>query len=135
MKKYNIGFTCSAFDLLHVGHIMMLEECKLYCDILCVGLQTDPTIDRSEKNKPVQSYFERYKQLQAIKYVDEIHPYETEADLLVLLKEISPQVRFVGEDYRNRQFTGKGIENIDIYYNKRYGYSTTELRNRIKKCD
>jgi glycerol-3-phosphate cytidylyltransferase len=131
MKKYDVGFTCSAFDLLHVGHIMMLEECKANCGVLCVGLQTDPTIDRSEKNKPVQSYFERYKQLKAIKYVDEVHPYETEADLLVLLKEISPQVRFVGEDYKDKPFTGKDMKNVDVYYNKRYGYSTTDLRERI----
>ena len=81
-----IGFTCGAFDLLHAGHIVMLEEAKSNCDYLVVGLQTDPTIDREEKNKPIQSVYERYVQLNAVKYVDEIIPYETEQSLVDLLQ-------------------------------------------------
>ena len=133
MNPY-VGFTCSCFDMLHVGHVLMLKECYDNCELLYVGLQTDPTIDRPEKNKPIQSYFERYEQLNAIKYIDEIFPYETEDDLIVLLKLINPDVRFVGEDYKNKSFTGDDLD-ITIHYNKRYGYSTTELKNRIKKCD
>ena len=131
MSHY-VGFTCSCFDLLHAGHILMLEECYNNCKFLYVGLQTDPTIDRPEKNKPIQSYFERYEQLKAIKYIDEICPYETEADLIVLLKSIDPDVRIVGQDYKDKNFTGDDLD-IAIHYNKRYGYSTTELKSRIKK--
>ena len=129
--KQNIGFTCSSFDLLHAGHILMLEECKRYCKFLCVGLQTDPTIDRPDKNKPIQSILERYLQLDAIEHVDCIYPYDTEADLLKLLKIIRLQIRFVGEDWREKDFTGKEITDIRIHYNKRYGYSTSELRTRV----
>lgn len=124
------GFTCSAFDLLHTGHILMLKECKENCDVLYVGFHTDPTIDRPDKNKPIQSVLERYIQLDAIKYIDYIIPYETEADLIVLLNVTSPDVRFVGEDWKNKKFTGHELE-IPLHYNKRYGYSTTELRNRL----
>ncbi len=80
------GFTCGAFDLLHAGHIVMLKEAKENCDYLIVGLQTDPSIDRQEKNQPVQSVYERYMQLQAVKYVDEIIPYDTEQSLIDLLE-------------------------------------------------
>ena len=85
-----VGFTCSSFDLLHAGHILMLKECKDHCDTLIVGLQSDPSIDREEKNEPVQSMFERFLQLDAIKYVDKICIYETEDDLLALLGYIRP---------------------------------------------
>ena len=129
------GFTCSAFDFLHAGHVLMLKECWENCDTLYVGLHTDPTIDRPDKNKPIQSVLERYIQLDAIKYIDHIIPYETEADLLVLLSIIAnkggPVVRFVGEDWKNKKFTGHELQ-IPIYYNKRYGYSTTDLRKRIE---
>ena len=77
-----VGFTCSCFDLLHAGHILMLKDAKAQCDKLIVGLQTDPTIDRPEKNKPIQSYEERYIQLEAVKYVDEIIKYDTEEDYI-----------------------------------------------------
>ena len=128
----NVGFTCSCFDLLHTGHIMMLKECRINCDRLIVGLQTDPSIDRNYKNKPIQGYFERYIQLEAVKYVDEIVPYETEEDLIKLLYYIKPNIRFVGSDWRNKEFTGKDILEIEIFYNRRYGYSTTELKGRIE---
>ena len=102
-----IGFTCGAFDLLHAGHVVMLKEAKQNCDYLIVGLQTDPTLDRQEKNKPIQSMYERYIQLQAIKYIDEIIPYDTEKSLLDLLESTPINIRFVGEDYENRSFTGE----------------------------
>ena len=92
------GFTCGAFDLLHAGHIVMLKEAKDNCDYLIVGLQTDPSIDRQEKNQPVQSVYERYMQLQAVKYVDEIIPYDTEQSLIDLLESTEIHLRFVGED-------------------------------------
>ena len=130
MKK--VGFTCSCFDLFHAGHIMMLKEAKSVCDYLIVGLQTDPTIDRSEKNKPVQSVFERFVQLQACKYVDEIVVYETEKDLLDILKSYPINVRVLGKEYEDKEFTGKDLDYIQIYYNERkHSFSTTELRKRV----
>ena len=103
-----VGFTCSTFDLFHAGHIIMLKEAKTQCDYLIVGLQTDPTIDRpTEKNKPVQSIFERYVQLQACKYVDEIVVYATEKDLLDILLSYPINVRILGEEYESKTFTGR----------------------------
>lgn len=127
-----IGFTCSAFDLLHAGHVLMLEEAKSQCDYLIVGLQTDPTIDRPDtKNKPVQSIVERYVQLKAVKYVDEIITYTTEQDLIDLLNILPISVRILGEEYREKEFTGKDL-GIRCYFNKRpHRFSTTELRNRV----
>ena len=125
------GFTCSCFDLLHAGHILMLEEAKLQCDRLVVGLQTDPTIDRPTKNKPIQSVTERYIQLAAVKYVDEIIPYSTEQDLSNLLKALPIDIRIIGEDYRDKDFTGKEL-NIPLYYNKReHDWSTSALRHAM----
>lgn len=126
----SIGFTCSCFDLFHAGHIMMLKECKDNCDYLIVGLQTDPTIDRPDKNKPVQSVFERFVQLQSCKYVDEIVVYGTENELLDVLRSYKINIRFVGEEYRSKDFTGKEL--IPIHYNSRkHSFSTTELRQRV----
>jgi glycerol-3-phosphate cytidylyltransferase len=125
------GFTCSCFDLLHAGHILMLEEAKLHCDRLVVGLQTDPTLDRPEKNAPLQSVTERYIQLAAVKYVDEIIPYSTEQDLSNLLKALPIDIRIIGEDYRDKAFTGKEL-NIPLYYNKReHDWSSCALRKKI----
>lgn len=104
--KRRIGFVCSAFDLFHAGHVLMLEEAKQQCDHLIVGLQTDPTLDRPHKNKPVQSVFERFVQLRACKYVDEIVVYSTEADLLNLLQSFPIDVRILGEEYEGKDFTG-----------------------------
>ena len=131
-----IGFTCSTFDLLHAGHITMLKEASRKCDYLICGLQTDPTIDRpSSKNKPIQSLVERYIQLEAVKYVYEIVVYQTEKDLEDLLLTLDLNVRIVGEEYKNVNFTGKDIcqqRGIEIYFNKReHSFSTTELRERI----
>ena len=126
------GFTCGGFDLLHAGHVVMLKEAKQNCDHLIVGLQTDPTIDRKDKNKPIQSIYERYMQLQAIKYVDEILPYDTEQSLVDLLESTSIDLRFVGEEYKGRTFTGKGLHPI-FYTSRKHTFSSTSLRNRIKK--
>ena len=126
------GFTCGAFDLLHAGHIVMLKEAKDNCDYLIVGLQTDPSIDRQEKNQPVQSVYERYMQLQAVKYVDEIIPYDTEQSLIDLLESTEIHLRFVGEDYVERDFTGKGLHEI-YYTNRQHSFSSSGLRKRVIK--
>ncbi len=131
-----IGFTCSTFDLFHAGHIIMLKEAKSQCDYLIVGLQTDPTIDRpKEKNKPVQSVFERFTQLQACKYVDEVVVYATEKELVDILLSYPINVRILGEEYENREFTGRAecvSRGIKFYFNKReHTFSTTELRQRV----
>lgn len=131
-----VGFTCSTFDLFHAGHIMMLKEAKTQCDYLIVGLQTDPTIDRPhEKNKPVQSVFERYEQLKACKYIDEILVYETEADLVNILLSYPINVRILGQEYENHDFTGRREcidRRIEFYFNKReHNFSTSELRQRV----
>lgn len=126
-----VGFTCSCFDLFHAGHIMMLRDAKQRCDHLIVGLQTDPTLDRPEKNKPIQSVFERFVQLQACEYVDEIVPYATEKDLMDVLQSYKIGVSIIGEEYRDKQFTGSNLD-IPLYFNKRrHGFSTTELRERV----
>jgi glycerol-3-phosphate cytidylyltransferase len=138
MKK-TIGITCSTFDLLHTGHILMLEECKKYCDYLICALQNDPTIDRETKNKPVQSLVERFIQLDAVKYVDKIIPYNTESELEEIFKSIDIDVRIIGSDYFNKEFTAKQIcidRGIKIAYNKRdHDYSTTSLRKKIHKIE
>ena len=126
-----IGFTCSCFDLFHAGHVLMLKEARDQCDYLIVGLQTDPTIDRPEKMKPIQSIYERYVQVEACKYVDEIVVYETEKDLINVLKSRKINVRFVGEEYKEKDFTGRHLD-IELYFNKReHEYSSTELKKRI----
>ena len=131
-----IGITCSSFDLLHAGHIKMLEEAKQHCDFLICALQTDPTIDRQEKNKPIQSIVERWIQLDAVKYVDQIVPYATEEDLENIFKSFKLDVRIIGEEYKNKPFTGKHIcekQNIKVIYNGRgHDWSSSGLRKRIK---
>jgi len=131
-----VGFTCSAWDLLHAGHIAMLAEAKSKCEYLIVGLQTDPTIDRPDtKNKPIQSVVERYIQLKAVKYVDEIVPYSTEKELIEILQSFPINVRILGEEYRNQIFTGKEVcekRGIDLFFNRRdHNFSSSELRGRI----
>jgi glycerol-3-phosphate cytidylyltransferase len=125
------GFTCSTFDLFHAGHVMMLREAKEQCDYLIVGLQTDPTIDRPNKNKPVQTVFERFVQLQACTFVDEVIPYSTESELLDILQSFPIDVRIIGEEYKDQQFTGDYLD-MEYYYNeRRHSFSTTELRQRV----
>jgi len=131
-----VGITFSAFDLLHAGHIGMLREAAENCDYLIVGLQTDPTIDRPDtKNKPVQTLVERYAQLNALKFVDEIVPYETEQDLLDILELFQINVRFLGEEYKEGEFSGKDIcrkRGIQLHFNKRdHRFSTSDLRKRV----
>jgi glycerol-3-phosphate cytidylyltransferase len=130
-----VGITFSAFDLLHAGHIKMLEEAKRNCDYLICGLQTDPTIDRPEKNKPVQTVVERYIQLKACKHVDEIVPYATEQDLEDILRAFKIDVRIVGEEYKEVNFTGRPFceENgIELYFNKRnHRFSSSGLRKEV----
>jgi len=122
--------------LLHAGHIKMLEECKGNCDYLIVGLQTDPTIDRPEKNKPVQSIVERYIQLKACVHVDEIVPYTTELELIEILQSFKLSIRFIGEDYLNKDFTGKQFcidNNIELFFNSRkHKFSSSSLRLKLK---
>lgn len=130
-----IGFTSVVGDLLHAGHTIMLDECKQMCDYLYVGLIADPKKDRPFKNKPVQSLFERYAQLSSHRAVDEVIPLEGEDDLLLALKSLPIDVRFVGADYIGKDFTGKEeCQRLDIkiVYNRRdHGLSSTELRDRI----
>ncbi len=135
-----IGFNCSSCDLFHAGHVTMLKMEKHMCDYLIVALQVDPTIDRPGiKNKPTQSVYERYVQLQGCKYVDEILVYETENDLLNLIKTQTIHIRFLSEEYKNIDFTGKQycIDNgIEIHFHKReHQYSSTELRNRVYELE
>jgi len=138
-----VGFTCSTFDLLHAGHILMLAEAKTICDYLIVGVQSDPTIDRpGTKNKPVQSVVERYVQLSAVKFIDQIVVYDTEKDLEDLLMFLPISVRIIGEEYKDKEFTGKQIceeRGIKIWYNSRnhrfssYGLRTRTYQSELKK--
>jgi glycerol-3-phosphate cytidylyltransferase len=130
-----VGFTASAFDLLHAGHVQMLRDAKEQCDFLICGLQIDPTLDRTDKNAPVQNIVERYTQLKAISYVDEIIPYLTESDLCDILSMYHIDVRILGVEYKEKDFTGKDIcrkRGIDLYFNKRdHRFSTSDLRRRV----
>ena len=134
-QKRIIGITCSTFDLLHAGHIIMLEECKKYCDYLICALQVDPSLDRPEKNKPIQSLVERYLQLEAVNHVDKIIPYNNEEELLTIFASLDLDVRILGEEYKDKKFTGKEIcqkRGIKLVYNKRdHDFSTSSLRQRI----
>lgn len=130
-----IGITFSSFDLLHAGHIKMLEDAKKQCDYLICGLQTDPTLDRPEKNKPVQSVVERYIQLKGCTYVDKIIPYSTEQDLLDILQAYEIDVRILGEEYKDHNFTGRSYcekKGIDFYFNRRdHRFSSSGLRKVV----
>jgi glycerol-3-phosphate cytidylyltransferase len=133
--KMKVGITFSTFDLLHAGHIQMLREAKDHCDYLICGLQMDPTQDRPDKNSPVQTIVERYSQLKGVKYVDEIIPYGSEADVEDILTMYQLHVRILGEEYRDKEFTGKDIcrrRDIDLYFNKRdHRFSSSDLRKRV----
>jgi len=130
-----VGFTCSAFDMLDSGHIQMLRDAREQCDYLICGLQTDPSADRPEKNRPIQTVVERYTQLKAVQYVDEIIPYATEEDLKDILSMYHIDVRILGDEYREKDFTGKEIckrRDIALYFNKRdHRFSSSELRRRV----
>lgn len=136
MGTLKVGITASTFDLLHAGHISMLREAKTKCDHLICALQVDPSLDRPEKNKPVQTLVERYTQLAGVKFVDEIVPYQTEQDLEDILNMYPINIRIIGEEYKNGKFTGRAIcskRGIEIFYNKRdHRFSSSDLRKRVK---
>lgn len=134
-----IGFSCSTFDMLHAGHVAMLQEAKKQCDYLIVGLQNDPTIDRPNKNKPVQSIVERQMQLKGSRYVDEIWVYNTEQDLEDLLLMLPINVRILGVEYEDKEFTGREIchrRGIELYFNSRdHSFSSSNLRRRVFEAE
>ena len=130
-----IGLTCSTFDLFHSGHVIMLEEAKRQCDYLIAAIQVDPTIDRQTKNKPVQSIIERQIQVSACKHVDEIIVYSTEKELEDIFMALPIDVRILGEEYKDTDYTGKEIcmkRGIELYFNKRdHFFSSSDLRQRV----
>ena len=130
-----VGITFSTFDLLHAGHVQMLREAKEQCDYLICGLQLDPSLDRPEKNSPVQTIVERYTQLACVKYVDEIIPYASEKDVEDILTMYHIDVRILGDEYKEKDFTGKDIckkRGIQLYFNKRdHRFSSSDLRKRV----
>ena len=131
MKK---GITFGAFDLFHAGHVLMLEEAKTVCDYLIVCIQSDPSLDRKEKNKPVQSIIEREIQVSGCRFVDEVIIYDTEQDLLNIIVQVNWDVRIIGEEYKNKDFTGRELTLEKCYFNKRpHTFSSTELRARVSK--
>jgi|TARA_Y100000385_G_scaffold244234_1_gene262169 glycerol-3-phosphate cytidylyltransferase len=136
MKKNKVvGITFGSFDLCHYGHVLMFEECKQFCDYLIVGVQSDPSIDRPEKNSPIQSHEERLGLVKSIKYVDEVRSYTTESSLIELLKEINPDLRILGADHKGTRFTGCDLDIKNIFNSRDHGFSTSELRNRVYKAE
>ena len=135
-KSKIIGITFGSFDLCHYGHVLMFEECKQYCDYLIVGVQSDPSIDRPEKNLPIQSHEERLGLVNSIKFVDEVKSYNTESDLVDILKEVNPDIRILGADHEGTKFTGYELSSIKTVFNSRdHGYSTSELRRRVYEAE
>ncbi len=136
-KNSIVGITFSTFDFFHAGHVKMLEEAKRECDYLIACLQLDPSIDRPEKNKPVQSIIERYIQVNSCKHVDEVVPYISEKDLEEILRSFKIDVRILGEEYKDKEFTGREYceeKGIRLYYNRRdHDFSSSGLRKRISK--
>lgn len=136
---HKIGFTCSTFDLLHAGHVAMLQEARTQCDYLIAGLQNDPTLDRPNKNRPVQSIVERQMQLKGSRYVDEVWIYNTEKDLEDLLLTLPINVRILGVEYEGKEFTGREIchkRGIELYFNGRdHSFSSSSLRRRVYEAE
>ena len=130
-----VGITFGSFDLCHYGHILMFKECKEHCDYLIVGVQSDPSLDRSEKNKPIQSHEERAGIVESLRYVDEIRLYNRESDVVDLLKEIKPDVRILGADHEGTKFTGHDLPIKCIFNSRDHGFSTSELRKRIYSAE
>ena len=134
-----VGITFSTFDMLHVGHLKMLEEAKHQCDYLIVGLQLNLSIDRLKKNGPSHSIVERYIQLKGYKHIDEIVPYVSEQDLEDILRSFKLDVRIIGDEYKEKNFTGKTYceaKGIEIYYNSRdHRFSSTGLRKQVKLAE
>lgn len=131
------GFTAGAFDLAHAGHLIMFEECRKNCDYLIVGLHINPQTDRKEKNRPIQTSFERYMQLKACKFIDDIIPYDTEEDLYNLLVSVKPDVRFMGNDWQGKpNYSRDKLPNMKVIYNNReHSFSSSGLRKRIKDAN
>lgn len=128
-----VGFTAGAWDLLHAGHMLLFKEAKEHCSHLVVALHRDPSVERPQKNKPVLSVHERLILLQGCRYVDDIVEYDTEVELIDLLKKIVPDVRFLGDDYVDKPFTGKELGIRIHYVDRSHGYSSTTVRNRVKE--
>lgn len=128
-----VGFTAGAMDLLHAGHLIMLKEIKAQCDELIVALQTDPSLDRPEKHKPIETVEERMIRLKACKYVDRIVTYDRESDLVNLLKELQPDIRFLGADWKGKHFTGDDLPIKVIFNSRNHNYSSSNLIQRIKQ--
>ena len=132
MASLKTGITFGAFDLFHAGHVLMLQEAKTVCDHLVVCIQSDPSIDRAEKNRPVQSIVERQIQVAACRYVDETLVYDTEAHVLEILQCLHWDVRILGNEYREKHFTGREETLERCYFNKRpHPFSSSELRSRV----
>ncbi len=134
MSKENkiVGFTCGAFDLLHAGHALMFEQCKnKFCDYLIVGVQSDPTKDRADKNKPIMSYEERIILVKSNKWVDEVILYDTERQLHEILMDIKPDVRILGSDWKNKPFTGYTLPIKTVFNDRDHNYSTSRLRRKV----
>lgn len=136
MKKERIkGITFGSFDLCHYGHVLMFEECKKYCDYLIVGVQSDPSIDRPEKNSPIQSHTERLGIVRSLKFVDKVIPYDSEKDLIKILKKINPDIRILGADHEGKKFTGHELPIRCVFNSRDHGYSTSELRKRVYESE
>jgi glycerol-3-phosphate cytidylyltransferase len=136
MKKERIkGITFGSFDLCHYGHVLMFEECKQYCDYLIVGVQSDPSIDRPEKNSPIQSHTERLGIVRSLKFVDKVIPYDSEKDLIKILKKINPDIRILGADHEGKKFTGHELPIRCVFNSRDHGYSTSELRKRVYESE
>jgi|TARA_B100001093_G_scaffold365324_1_gene350083 glycerol-3-phosphate cytidylyltransferase len=136
MKKDQIkGITFGSFDLCHYGHILMFEECKQYCNYLIVGVQSDPSIDRPEKNSPIQSHTERMGIVKSLKFVDEVIPYNTEHDLIKVLVDRNPDVRILGADHEGKEYTGHELPIKCVFNTRDHGYSTSELRKRVYEAE
>ena len=126
------GITFGAFDLFHAGHVLMLKEAKSVCEYLIVCVQTDPSLDRTTKNTPVQSIVERQIQVSACKYVDEVIIYDTEADVLEILETMDWDIRIIGDEYKDKEFTGRDKYLGQCYFNQRtHSFSSSELRQRV----
>lgn len=136
-ENIRLGFVASSFDLLHAGHVLMLEDARSRCDLLIVALQTDPTLDRPDtKNKPVQDYDERRTMVAGCRYVDFIIEYATEADLHKILSRLVPDIRILGSDWEGKPYTGHELTEIPAYFHQRtHSYSTTALRRRVAEAE
>jgi len=126
-----IGFTAGSFDLLHPGYIELFKKAKTKCDFLVVGLHSDPSVERPEKIKPLLSIEERLEALSALRFVDSVIVYETEKDLLKIISVLKPHIRFLGDDYREKQYTGKDLVKETYYVDRTHGWSTSKLKKQI----